>query len=169
MHDRRRPICSTTARSASNPCMPAPGVPEVSETLAKLQIPPDFHYPPATTTSVVPLPRHAQAGTGQHQVALLIREGRRAAQQLVASMGDVSRDSGSSKETSASPDSAVTMTSMSTALLPLHREVLLKRRRHGCHCHCRIRRRARLLTRTTFSAHVTHAGNKLLGRPSSFS
>jgi len=91
-------------------------VPEVSETLAKLQIPPDLHSPLATTTSVVPLPRHAQAGTGQHQVALLIREGRRAAQQLVAGMGDVSRDSGSSKETSASPDSAVTMTSMSTAL-----------------------------------------------------
>lgn len=91
-------------------------MPEVSETLVKLQLPPDLHPPPATTTSVVPLPRRGQAGTEQHQLALLIREGRKASQQLAVGMGDMSRGSGSSKETSASPDSAVTMTSMSTAL-----------------------------------------------------
>ncbi|KAM7208028.1 hypothetical protein V8F20_001574 [Naviculisporaceae sp. PSN 640] len=94
----------------------APGVSEVSETLAKLQLPPDVHPHFATTTSVVPLPRRGQAGTEQHQIALLIREGRKAVQQLAVNMGDVTRDSGSSKEASSSPDSAVTMTSVSTAL-----------------------------------------------------
>ncbi|KAK3329635.1 hypothetical protein B0H66DRAFT_33276 [Apodospora peruviana] len=96
----------------------APGVPEVSETLAKLQLPPDLHSPIATPTSVVPLPRCNQGGSGQHQIALLIREGRIAAQQLAADMGDVSKeDSGSSKETSVSPGDAVTMnTTVSTVL-----------------------------------------------------
>ncbi|KAK4215974.1 hypothetical protein QBC37DRAFT_280396 [Rhypophila decipiens] len=94
----------------------APDVPGVSETLAKLQLPPDLHPPSAATTTVVPLPRRGQPGTEQHQLALLIREGRKAAQQLAAGMVDMSRASGSSKETSASPDSAVTMTTVSTAL-----------------------------------------------------
>ncbi|KAM7206675.1 hypothetical protein V8F33_000318 [Rhypophila sp. PSN 637] len=94
----------------------APDVPGVSETLAKLQLPPDLHPASAATTTVVPLPRRGQPGTEQHQLALLIREGRKAAQQLAAGMVDMSRASGSSKETSASPDSAVTMTSVSTAL-----------------------------------------------------
>ncbi|ERS99864.1 hypothetical protein HMPREF1624_03230 [Sporothrix schenckii ATCC 58251] len=60
----------------------APTAPEVSETLANLQIPPDDHKPPIPS-SYVPLPKRGQqAGCSQHQIALLIRDGRRAAQQL---------------------------------------------------------------------------------------
>ncbi|EPE06350.1 hypothetical protein F503_02478 [Ophiostoma piceae UAMH 11346] len=59
----------------------APTAPEISETLANLQLPPDQHIPP-TPTSYVPLPRRGQVGCNQHQIALLIRDGRRAAQQL---------------------------------------------------------------------------------------
>jgi len=90
----------------------APSVPEIAETLAKLQLPPDLQSPFATATScVVPLPRRCQPGSAQHHIALCIREGRRAAQQLVSSMGDLGKDCGSSKGTSFSPESAVTMTS----------------------------------------------------------
>ncbi|KAK3695365.1 hypothetical protein B0T22DRAFT_103411 [Podospora appendiculata] len=94
----------------------APAVPEVSEILAKLQLPPDTPHPLAIATSVVPLPKRDQPGSSQHQVALLIREGRKAAQELMASMGDESRDSTSSKESSVSPEAAATMTSTSTVL-----------------------------------------------------
>ena len=59
----------------------APKAPEISETLANLQLPPDQHIPP-TPTSYVPLPKRGQVGCNQHQIALLIRDGRRAAQQL---------------------------------------------------------------------------------------
>ncbi|KAL2256127.1 hypothetical protein VTK26DRAFT_2145 [Humicola hyalothermophila] len=62
----------------------APAVSEVSETVAKLQLPPDLQYPPAT--SAVPLPKRCQSGGSQHQIALLIREGRKAAQELVAAV-----------------------------------------------------------------------------------
>ncbi|KAK0618149.1 hypothetical protein B0T17DRAFT_537054 [Bombardia bombarda] len=96
----------------------APAVPEVSEALTKLQLPPDLRYPPATATSaVVPLPKRDQPGSTQHQIALVIREGRRAAQQLVANVEDLSKESeSSSRETTASPDAQVTMTTMSTVL-----------------------------------------------------
>ncbi|KAK3394703.1 hypothetical protein B0H63DRAFT_517805 [Podospora didyma] len=95
----------------------APAVPEISETLAKLQIPPEIQSPLlVTATSAVPLPRRAQPSSPQHQIALLIREGRRAAQQLAAGVWDASKGSaGSSKETSLSPRDE-TMTSMSTVL-----------------------------------------------------
>ncbi|KAK3337137.1 hypothetical protein B0T19DRAFT_350140 [Cercophora scortea] len=94
----------------------APAVPEVSEILAKLQLPPDTPHPLAIATSVVPLPKRDQAGSSQHQIALLIREGRKAAQELMTSMGEESRDSTSSKESSVSPDAAATMTTTSTVL-----------------------------------------------------
>lgn len=58
----------------------------MSETLAKLQLPPELQYPLAMATSAVPLPKRGRAGSSQHRVALLIREGRRAAQQLRADM-----------------------------------------------------------------------------------
>ncbi|GAB1310930.1 hypothetical protein MFIFM68171_01140 [Madurella fahalii] len=64
----------------------APAASDVSETLAKLQLPPDLQSPIATAISAVPLPKRGRAGSSQHQVALLIREGRRAAQQLRADM-----------------------------------------------------------------------------------
>ncbi|KAK3988066.1 hypothetical protein QBC44DRAFT_330040 [Cladorrhinum sp. PSN332] len=63
----------------------APAVPEVSETLAKLQIPPDLH-PLVSATTAVPLPIRSQTGSSQHQLALLIREGRKAAQKLAVDL-----------------------------------------------------------------------------------
>ncbi|AEO53978.1 hypothetical protein MYCTH_2295966 [Thermothelomyces thermophilus ATCC 42464] len=62
----------------------APAVPEVAEILAQIQLPPDLNPHPAAATAAVPLPRRGQAGNNQHQIALLIREGRKAAQELVA-------------------------------------------------------------------------------------
>ncbi|KAK0731599.1 hypothetical protein B0H67DRAFT_79690 [Lasiosphaeris hirsuta] len=94
----------------------APAVPEVSETLAKLQLPPDLQHRPQTATSAIPLPKRSQAGNAQHQIALLIREGRKAAQQLIAGMVDMSKDGGSSKETSSLSPVTENMTSTSTAL-----------------------------------------------------
>ncbi|KAK3310563.1 uncharacterized protein B0T15DRAFT_518826 [Chaetomium strumarium] len=95
----------------------APAVPEVSETLAQLQLPPEVQHSLPTATSAVPLPRRSQAGSSQHQVALLIREGRKAAQQLVTSLAttDKDKDRLEEKETSAMPGME-TMTSVSTVL-----------------------------------------------------
>lgn len=89
----------------------APTAPEVADTLANLQVPPDDHkLASPIPSSYVPLPKRGQAGCNQHQIALLIRDGRRAAQQLATSHttegsvggrgnGD-SGGGGSSKETS---------------------------------------------------------------------
>ena len=88
----------------------APAEPEISETLAKLQLPPDLDHPSLTKTSFVPLPRRGRAQNTQHHIALLIREGRRAAQQLSAA-ADAS-GTGSSKETA----TVTTMTTLSTML-----------------------------------------------------
>ncbi|KAK3898868.1 hypothetical protein C8A05DRAFT_18612 [Staphylotrichum tortipilum] len=94
----------------------APAVPEVSETLAKLQLPPDLH-PLAAATSAVPLPKRGLPGSNQHQVALLIREGRKAAQHLVAAVASADADEGrwEDKELSTSPGMEV-LTSVSTVL-----------------------------------------------------
>ncbi|CCC06154.1 unnamed protein product [Sordaria macrospora k-hell] len=97
----------------------APAVPEVAETLAKLQLPPDVHYYSVpTNSSVVPLPQRIQPGNSQHEIALQIREGRKAAQLIAAAMGRASKHSDSSKEeASTSPVTAAdTMTTMSTVL-----------------------------------------------------
>ncbi|CAK7201092.1 hypothetical protein SEUCBS139899_003794 [Sporothrix eucalyptigena] len=60
----------------------APTAPEIAETLANLQVPPDEHKL-SIPSSYVPLPKRGQqTGCNQHQIALLIRDGRRAAQQL---------------------------------------------------------------------------------------
>lgn len=87
----------------------APAAPAVSETLAKLQLPPDLRQPAANSTAFVPLPRRGPSDS-QHRTALLIRDGRRVAQQLAAIV-DTSK-SGSSKETL----SRTTMTTVSTVL-----------------------------------------------------
>ncbi|KAK3953115.1 hypothetical protein QBC32DRAFT_127868 [Pseudoneurospora amorphoporcata] len=96
----------------------APTVPEVAETLAKLQLPPDVHcYSATANSSVVPLPRRIQPGNSQHEIALQIREGRKAAQLIAAAMERASKHSDSSKEASTSPVTAAdTMTTMSTVL-----------------------------------------------------
>ncbi|KAK0729173.1 hypothetical protein B0T21DRAFT_370498 [Apiosordaria backusii] len=77
-------------------------VPDVSETLAKIQIPPDLHLL-ATATSAVPLPKRGLEGNNQHQIALLIREGRRAAQQLTVNMTDAVQFARSGQDTPLSP------------------------------------------------------------------
>ncbi|KAH8890972.1 hypothetical protein GQ53DRAFT_794563 [Thozetella sp. PMI_491] len=95
----------------------APGVPEVSEILAKLQLPPDLHVTPASNLAV-PLPKRGATGDTRHQIALLIREGRKASQQLASAMADASKGSGSSKKTSSLPPGVNpdTLTSLSTVL-----------------------------------------------------
>jgi hypothetical protein len=91
----------------------APAAPEVSETLAKIQLPPDIHHHRLVDPlSTVPLPRRDQL-SNQHQIALLIRDGRKAAQQLLA-IGDESRGADASNTASLLPP-ADSMTSM-TAL-----------------------------------------------------
>jgi len=95
----------------------APAVPEVAETLAKLQLPPDVQSPLPTAPSVVPLPKRCQSGSQHHQIALLIREGRKAAQHLAAGISEARKHSvASSPSTSASPTTAEPMTAVSTVL-----------------------------------------------------
>ncbi|KAK4174960.1 hypothetical protein QBC36DRAFT_291925 [Triangularia setosa] len=77
-------------------------VPDVSETLAKIQIPPDLHLL-ATATSAVPLPKRGLEGNNQHQIALLIREGRKAAQQLSVNMNHTVQFTRSGQDTPLSP------------------------------------------------------------------
>ncbi|KAH6619646.1 hypothetical protein B0J18DRAFT_434644 [Chaetomium sp. MPI-SDFR-AT-0129] len=105
----------------------APAAPEIAETLANLQLPPDLHQPSAAT-SAVPLPKRSQTGNNKLQLALVIREGRRAAQELAAGISAKQEQEEREKErrregedsvglstTAASPDMDV-LTSVSTAL-----------------------------------------------------
>ncbi|KAK7748473.1 hypothetical protein SLS62_008513 [Diatrype stigma] len=63
----------------------APAAPEISETLVKLQIPPELHNQSLANTNFVPLPkRNNAAENSKHQIALIIREGRRVASSLTA-------------------------------------------------------------------------------------
>lgn len=87
----------------------APATPEIAETLAKLQLPP---HTSVDDTSSVPLPQRSTPQS-QHQLALVIRDGRRAASQL-ASLGDYSKTTASSGHTSSRTSGD--QTSMSTAL-----------------------------------------------------
>ncbi|PHH71364.1 hypothetical protein CDD80_5339 [Ophiocordyceps camponoti-rufipedis] len=88
----------------------APSTPEIAETLAKLQLPP---LTSVDDTSPVPLPQRS-APQSQHQLALVIRDGRRAANHLV-SFATSSKATGSSRPSlsQASPRD----TSMSTTAL----------------------------------------------------
>ncbi|KAH7329314.1 hypothetical protein B0I35DRAFT_473930 [Stachybotrys elegans] len=86
----------------------APTNPEIADTLAKLQLPP---HTSIDTTAAVPLPQRISPLT-QHQIALIIRDGRRVANQLI-SLGDASKTTSSTRETLS--DSSH-QTSMSTAL-----------------------------------------------------
>ncbi|KAK5663455.1 hypothetical protein OQA88_3884 [Cercophora sp. LCS_1] len=81
----------------------ATGAPEVAETLAKLQLPPELKHHISDLSSTVPLPKRDQPGNAQHQLALLIREGRKAAQQLTAGIAGAIEGGDSSKATSFSP------------------------------------------------------------------
>ena len=83
-------------------------MPGIAETLANLQLPPELHQPSLQNPALVPLPRRPQANSAQHQIALCIREGRKAAQLLSAQP----ESSSSSKDTL----SPTTLTSMSVAM-----------------------------------------------------
>ncbi|KAI1811649.1 hypothetical protein GGS20DRAFT_562114 [Poronia punctata] len=87
----------------------APAAPAVSETLVNLQVPPEIHNSSLANTNFVPLPKR-KASDSKHQIAVIIREGRRVASSLT--------DFSKSSHTSRSRDSLdpPTMTSMSTIL-----------------------------------------------------
>ncbi|KAI1333333.1 hypothetical protein F5Y16DRAFT_10393 [Xylariaceae sp. FL0255] len=89
----------------------APAAPEVSETLLNLQIPPELHNPSLANTNFVPLPRRRKPSDSKHQIAVIIREGRRVASSLTT---DFSKSSPS--ESRHSLDNPTTLTSMSTIL-----------------------------------------------------
>ncbi|ROT37293.1 hypothetical protein SODALDRAFT_334384 [Sodiomyces alkalinus F11] len=91
----------------------APAAPEIAETLAKLQLPPDLRHPKIENVTLVPLPRRTKLDTG-NQVALTIRDGRRVANQLEALI-DPRKTSLSSRNDTISRNSG-TSTSMSTVL-----------------------------------------------------
>ncbi|KAI1426925.1 hypothetical protein F5Y12DRAFT_783709 [Xylaria sp. FL1777] len=87
----------------------AAAAPAVSETLVNLQVPPELHNSSLANTNFVPLPNR-KASDSKHQIAVIIREGRRVASSLT--------DFSKSSQTSRSRDSLdpTTMTSMSTIL-----------------------------------------------------
>ncbi|EGX96890.1 hypothetical protein CCM_01548 [Cordyceps militaris CM01] len=89
----------------------APAAPEIADTLSKIQLPP---YTSVDNTSPVPLPQRTTQSS-QHHLALVIRDGRRAASRLAASLGDASKTTVSSKGTF-SHGSNDDVSSMSTAL-----------------------------------------------------
>ncbi|KAL7943482.1 hypothetical protein V8C42DRAFT_329188 [Trichoderma barbatum] len=88
----------------------APATPEIEETLAKLQLP---AHTSVDDTLPVPLPKQSSLQS-QHQIALIIRDGRRAAHKLVASLGEASKTTASSRDTLS--QTSHVETSMSTAL-----------------------------------------------------
>ncbi|KAK0389618.1 hypothetical protein NLU13_3193 [Sarocladium strictum] len=88
----------------------APAAPEIAETLANLQLPPPA---PVDENTSVPLPQKATP-TSQHQLALVIRDGRRMASQL-ASLRETSKTTDSSRVTY-SQTSKSHQTSISTQL-----------------------------------------------------
>jgi methyl-accepting chemotaxis protein len=73
----------------------APATPEIEETIAKLQLPAQTTV---DDTLPVPLPKH-RTPQSQAQIALLIRDGRRAANKLVASLGETGKAAASSRDT----------------------------------------------------------------------
>ncbi|KAH9902290.1 hypothetical protein F4778DRAFT_737027 [Xylariomycetidae sp. FL2044] len=86
--------------------------PEIPETLINLQIPPELHSPSLVNTSFVPLPKRT-ATDSKHQIAVIIREGRRVA----STLSDFSKSSQSSRSRdSLDPTANSTASSMSTVL-----------------------------------------------------
>ncbi|KAL6895523.1 hypothetical protein HDV57DRAFT_479687 [Trichoderma longibrachiatum] len=88
----------------------APAAPEIAETLAKLQLP---AHTSVDDTLPVPLPKQSSLQS-PHQIALLIRDGRRAANKLVASLGEASKTTASSRDTLS--QTSHVETSLSTAM-----------------------------------------------------
>ncbi|TWU76860.1 hypothetical protein ED733_006230 [Metarhizium rileyi] len=88
----------------------AAGTPEIAETLAKLQLPP---HTSVDNTSPVPLLQRRSTPQPLHQIAVIIRDGRRTASKLV-SLSTSSKTTCSSRETFS--HTSRDETSMSTAL-----------------------------------------------------
>ncbi|EKD15570.1 uncharacterized protein L3040_009102 [Drepanopeziza brunnea f. sp. 'multigermtubi'] len=96
----------------------APGDPETSNVLAKLQPPTDLQISASDRTGVVPLPQRTQRSS-KHQTAVAIRDGRRAAQRLAGTAGKSSRSTHSGKSlsgTSSNVKYSARRTSLSTVL-----------------------------------------------------
>ncbi|EHA58393.1 hypothetical protein MGG_04418 [Pyricularia oryzae 70-15] len=89
----------------------APAEKAVSETLAKLQLPPETSHPALANTSLVPLPRRGDRSDNA-QIALFIREGRKVASKL-SIMTDPSKGSFSSSKDAVSTG----VTTLSAAML----------------------------------------------------
>lgn len=89
----------------------APAAPEIEESIAKLQLPAQATVDDSLP---VPLPKH-RTPQSQAQVALIIRDGRRAANKLVASLGEASKTTASSRDTLS--QTSHVETSMSTTAL----------------------------------------------------
>ncbi|KAI1864257.1 hypothetical protein JX265_008628 [Neoarthrinium moseri] len=102
----------------------APAAPEISDTLVNLQIPPDPHNTSLANTNYVPLLKRKSADSTKHQIALIIREGRRAA----SSLGNHSRSSRSSRDTL----SRTTMTTAASTVLEQDFTVEGKKGTLGC-------------------------------------
>ena len=77
-------------------------------------MPPELKHPALKEATHVPLPRRLATSDSQHQIALIIRDGRKVAQQLSSSLADLSKTSLSSHETMS--HTSRVPTSMSTAL-----------------------------------------------------
>ncbi|KLU82060.1 hypothetical protein MAPG_01139, partial [Magnaporthiopsis poae ATCC 64411] len=90
----------------------APAIPAVSETLAKLQLPPEVSHPALLNTHLVPLPKRA-SNSDNAQIAIFIREGRKVASRL-SSMTDRSKPS---TESSRNLLSSTDMTTLSDTVL----------------------------------------------------
>ncbi|KAI1345161.1 hypothetical protein F5Y15DRAFT_19071 [Xylariaceae sp. FL0016] len=84
----------------------APSAPEIPETLVNLQVPPDLQNQSLANKNFVPLPKR-KAPDSKHQLAVIIREGRRVASTLT----DFSKSSRSSRSRDGSCP-PTTMTSM---------------------------------------------------------
>ncbi|KAF4637031.1 hypothetical protein G7Y89_g1053 [Cudoniella acicularis] len=93
----------------------APSDPEISSTLAKLQLPPDLQVTNPDRAGFVPLPLRRQAGSKQ-ETAVAIRDGRKAAQRLATIGGGKSTGSTSISGTSSNMRLSARRTSLSTVL-----------------------------------------------------
>ncbi|KAL8381751.1 hypothetical protein RB595_005832 [Gaeumannomyces hyphopodioides] len=90
----------------------APAIPAVSETLAKLQLPPEGSHPALLNSHLVPLPKRGSSSDNA-QIALFIREGRKVASRL-SSLTDESKPS---TDSSKGLPSTTDMTTLSATVL----------------------------------------------------
>ncbi|KAI0022167.1 hypothetical protein F4780DRAFT_205018 [Xylariomycetidae sp. FL0641] len=105
----------------------APTASEISETLGNLQVPPGLHNPSLANTNFVPLPKR-KSSDSKHQIAVIIREGRRVA----SSLSDLSKSTRS--RSSRSRDAARSPTSVTTMSTVLEQDFTVPGRRGTLDC-----------------------------------